>query len=204
MSCLTTTLPVVEVRSGDVPIKTGHFPTDSPKNTVFLQTTTTKSSFEEYFPFSENQKLFTATVVPEKKLFSLKTSYNNEDNLQVSDDNILSATKLADSSATKTSGVVSSQVSCSSPSSSRSFHSVSAVVSTSLSQSLSPHAENWIPTANTKVKNLDLLYPPGRNPAGIDYKISDEAWVELELGEKSSQDFFRHRSSYSFYCNRCS
>ena len=137
-----------------------------------------------------DQKLFTATIVPEKKLFSLKTSYNNEDNLQVSDDNILSATKLADSSATKTSGVVSSQVSCSSPSPSRSLDSVSAVVSTSLSQSLSPHAENWIPTANTKVKNLDLLYPPGRNPAGIDYKISDEAWVELvELSEKSSQDF---------------
>ena len=56
----------------------------------------------------------TATVVPEKKLFPLKTSYTNEANLQVLDDNVLSAAKLADSSATKSSGVVSSsQVPCS-------------------------------------------------------------------------------------------
>ena len=197
MSCLTSTLPVVG--SGNVPIKTGHFPTAYPKNS--LQTFTTKSSWGESFPFSENQKLFTATVCPEKKVFPLKTSYKNEANLQVLDgpvqvfeDIFLTATKIPVSSATTSSGVVSSsqtpiKIPCSSPSSLRSSDAVSAVVSSSLSQSLSPNAKNWIPTANTKVINLDLLYPPGKNPEGIEYKISDEAWVALELGEKSSQDF---------------
>ena len=158
MSCLTSTLPVVG--SGNVPIKTGHFPTASPKNS--LQTFTTKSSSGESFPFSENQKLFTATVCPEKKVFPLKTSYKNEANLQVLDgpvqvfeDIFLTATKIPDSSATTSSGVVSSsqtpiKIPCSSPSSLRSSDAVSAVVSSSLSQSLSPNAKNLNPYCKYK------------------------------------------------------
>ena len=57
-----------------------------------------------------------------------------------------------------------------------------------VSNDLSPFAQVWVPTSRTVVKNFDLLYPAGINADGIQYEISDDAWVELELGEKSSQN----------------
>ena len=54
-----------------------------------------------------------------------------------------------------------------------------------VSNVLSPSAQVWVPTCRTVVKNFDLLYPAGENSDGIQYEISDDAWVELELGEKS-------------------
>ena len=61
--------------------------------------------------------------------------------------------------------------------------------SSSVSQNLSPYAKVWVPTSNTIVKNLDVLYPAGKNSEGIEFEVSDEAWVALELGGKSSEDF---------------
>ena len=58
-----------------------------------------------------------------------------------------------------------------------------------VSSVLSPSAKVWVPTSNTLVKNLDILYPAGKNSEGTEYRLSDDAWVALELGEKSSQDF---------------
>ena len=55
--------------------------------------------------------------------------------------------------------------------------------------SLSPLAQVWIPTSNTIVRNLDLLYPPGINSAGIEFEVSDDAWVALQSEYKSSQEF---------------
>ena len=49
-----------------------------------------------------------------------------------------------------------------------------------VSMSLSPLAQVWIPTSNTIVRNLDLLYPPGVNFAGIEFEVSDDAWVALQ------------------------
>ena len=54
--------------------------------------------------------------------------------------------------------------------------------------SLSPLAQVWIPTSNTIVRNLDLLYP-GINSAGIEFEVSDDAWVALQSEYKSSQEF---------------
>ena len=61
--------------------------------------------------------------------------------------------------------------------------------SVSVSTVLSPFAKVWVPTSNTIVKNLDILYPPGKNTKGVEFDISDDAWVALELGNKSSFDF---------------
>ena len=61
--------------------------------------------------------------------------------------------------------------------------------SVSVSTVFSPFAKVWVPTSNTIVKNLDILYPPGKNTKGVEFDISDDAWVALELGHISSSDF---------------
>ena len=58
-----------------------------------------------------------------------------------------------------------------------------------VSKSLSPLATVWVPTINTQVRNLDVLYPPGKNSEGICFEISDEAWITLELGDTNLQEF---------------
>ena len=89
----------------------------------------------------------------------------------------------------------SSPSSCSSTSSStpsspsEPLSTISATADSKVSSWLSPHANVWIPTSNTRVKNLDILYPTGKNNEGKVYKISDDAWMALEFGEKSSQDY---------------
>ena len=52
---------------------------------------------------------------------------------------------------------------------------------------LSPDAPGWLPPRSTT--NPVVLYPPGKNSAGAEYKISDDAWIALEFGEKSSQTY---------------
>ena len=65
---------------------------------------------------------------------------------------------------------------------------VPGIGSSSFSQvsDLSPDAPAWLPAHGA---SIPLLYPPGKNSAGADFKISDDAWVALEYGEKSSQTY---------------
>ena len=46
---------------------------------------------------------------------------------------------------------------------------------------LSPDAPVWLPALGAS--NSSHLYPPGKNSAGAEYKISDDAWVAIEFGE---------------------
>ena len=48
-------------------------------------------------------------------------------------------------------------------------------------------AEPWFP-AGYEPKQA-TLYPPGKNSLGIEYEISDDAWVAIGLGDMTAQEF---------------
>ena len=52
---------------------------------------------------------------------------------------------------------------------------------------LSPDAPVWLPALGAS--NPSILYPPGKNSVGAEFKISDDAWVAIEFGEKTSKHF---------------
>ena len=56
-----------------------------------------------------------------------------------------------------------------------------------VSSDLSPNASTWLPA--TPSKNIDILYPPGRNMKGVEYRVTDDAWIAVEFGEKSTNSF---------------
>lgn len=58
-----------------------------------------------------------------------------------------------------------------------------------VSSNLNSCAKVWIPTSNIQARNLDTLYPVGKNSDGVEYQLSDEAFMALEFGEKSSREF---------------
>ena len=129
----------------------------------------------------------TVTSVP---LVPTHTPVSNRDPAKAMVDMILSATSLMPPSRVPPSvqdGVHDAAVPCVS-------HKDDPNVKTSVdivpvSTVLTPFAKVWVPTSNTVVKNLDILYPPGKNTKGVEFEISDDAWVALELGNISSSDF---------------
>ena len=54
---------------------------------------------------------------------------------------------------------------------------------------LSPHASEWSSTPSAVTDNLQQLYPPGQNQEGVDYTVSDEAWVALKFGNHANNEF---------------
>ena len=48
-------------------------------------------------------------------------------------------------------------------------------------------AEPWFPVGYEPQQAT--LYPPGKNTDGIEYEISDDAWVAISLGGKAVQEF---------------
>ena len=62
-----------------------------------------------------------------------------------------------------------------------------SIASSQLKPALSPLASAWTPDQCSP--HVDCLYPPGRNQLGVDYSTSDEAWVALEFGNHSNNDF---------------
>ena len=217
MRSLASTLPVVVAKHGAVlPVITGHFPAISQVEIISLQQVSTNSSIEEHFPVSESQKTFTATTSftqencsnDKIKVNKISVIDKNQKTFchDPTDTSTISpqATKVASFSSTSSFSqndvpvvtAVYTNHSCPVPVSPSTVSRVSslppatsAIAVSKVSPVLSPHAQIWIPSETTKVLNLDVLYPPGRNLEGIEYKLSDEAYVALELGEKVSQDF---------------
>ena len=66
-----------------------------------------------------------------------------------------------------------------------SSNSISAAPSSSCT-ALSPLTPAWNPQP---ASNCGQLYPPGRNSEGLEYSVSDEAWVALEFGSCKDEEF---------------
>ena len=161
------------------PTKTGNFPTDSlvsPTSQLQLPATFSNVENSSQAMFPDPAKAFVDMVIS-------ATSHLTPNPLQ---DSSSSSTKadpgLSSSRQTKSQAPATTIVEA--PVVTKGLHTSSLV-----SSGLSPFAQVWVPTSNTIVHNLDILYPPGKNSEGREFQISDDAWVALELGEKSSQDF---------------
>ena len=49
-------------------------------------------------------------------------------------------------------------------------------------------AEPWFPVGYTEPQQA-TLYPPGKNSIGVEYEVSDDAWIAVSIGDKSDQEF---------------
>ena len=161
-------------------------------HTSTLQTSATFSSAENsvsHEPFSDPATVFVDKVLSANPL-PLKASVCVDNPGQVS-------TEPQDSSSTRKYSVwdsspLQAQKSSTSPAvqlQDASPQPVQENAAALVSSTLSSSAKVWIPTSSTKVKNLDLLYPVGKNSDGVEYELSDEAFMALEFGEKSSCEF---------------
>ena len=54
---------------------------------------------------------------------------------------------------------------------------------------LSPLAREWTPATPVDAASVHQLYPPGQNKEGVDYSVSDEAWVALKYGNHENNEF---------------
>ena len=215
MSSLAIAQPAAVVRPGTCnPTKSGHFPSVSSLNSLFLQPFPTESK-GLYLPTNASEKndIVIDNKFSEEK-FSALQKPNNLQDIEPSNINaaealinlVLSATNSPDATtypsftpelSTKQAPAVSSMVQTLESSSSTTslgdwFPDVNpdnTITENRVSSDLSPYAHVWVPTSRTKVRNLDILYPPGKNSEGKGYTISDEAWVALEFGDKTSKEF---------------
>ena len=138
----------------------GHFPTETPVSHNFLPATFTENVPQIFGP------------VPEKDLDISATNLQLVNQLPAGSFTLISPSRVAGSS-------------------NEDAITVKNIPRSGQTRSpLSPNAIAWCPESNTNTsKSLDLLYPVGSNPEGTEYKLSDDAWISLNFGEKSNQEF---------------